>query len=210
MAGIIIADDHPIVLSGVEAVLSAAGHVVTARADSGEAALAAGDGDLLLLDLRMPRGSGLDVLRTLCARGDQRPVILMMATIDNLSLREALDLGVNGVLLKGSAPSQLINCIEQVLDGQRWVDPSLVEQAINASRPEAGNKLAGLSARDVVIVRLVVEGLRNRDIGLRLGMTEGNVKVTLHRIYERLGVSNRVELAMLAREALDSLPPVAA
>lgn len=210
MASIIIADDHPIVLSGVEAVLANAGHHIAGRADSGETALSAEGGDLFLLDLRMPRGSGLDVLRTLRRKGDNRPVILMMASIDNGSLREALELGVKGVLLKGSAPAQLIMCIEQVLKGQRWMDPTLFDQALTASNASAGNPLAQLSTRELAIVRLVVEGMRNRDIGQRLGMTEGNVKVTLHRVYERLGVSNRVELAMMAKDLLEPGTPAAA
>ena len=203
MASIIIADDHPIMLSGIESVLTAAGHAIAARAGTGEGALAAAGGDLLLLDLRMPGGAGLDVLRALRQRDDQRPVILMTSAIDTASLREALALGVSGLVLKGSAPAQLVQCVEQVLRGQRWMDPALFDQAMAASNPANDGLLARLSTRELSIVRLVVEGLRNRDIGARLGMTEGNVKVTLHRVYDRLGVSNRVEMAMLARDLLD-------
>lgn len=207
MASVIIADDHPIMLSGLETVLTDAGHDIAARACSGDAALAADHGDLFLLDLRMPNGSGLDVLRTLRQRGDQRPVILLTTAIDTAVLREVLALGVSGVVLKICTPGQLLMCIEQVLGGQRWIDPTLFEQAMSASAgADAGanrGPLAVLSARELAIVRLVVEGLRNRDIGAALGMTEGNVKVTLHRVYDRLGVSNRVEMAMLARDQLE-------
>lgn len=203
MASIIIADDHPIMLSGIETVLTAAGHSIAARAGTGEGALAATGGDLFLLDLRMPGGSGLDVLRKLRQRGDQRPVVLMTGAIDTRSLREALALGVSGLVLKGSPPAQLVLCLEQVLRGQRWMDPTLFDQAMAASNPVDHDPLGQLSPREVSIVRLVVEGMRNRDIGARMGMTEGNVKVTLHRVYERLGVTNRVEMAMLARDLLD-------
>ncbi|WP_156255939.1 response regulator [Sandarakinorhabdus oryzae] len=209
MASIIIADDHPIMLSGIESVLTGAGHVIAARAGTGEGALAAGEGDLFLLDLRMPGGSGLDVLRALRKRGDRRPVILLTSAIDTPSLREALALDVSGLVLKGSTPAQLVLCIEQVLRGQRWMDPTLFDQAMAASDPANHGPLGRLSQRELAIVRLVVEGMRNRDIGQRLGMTEGNVKVTLHRVYERLGVSNRVEMAMLARDLLD-VPRIAA
>lgn len=205
MASVIIADDHPLLLAGVEAVLTAAGHQIAAKASTGDAALKAEQGDLFIVDLKMPGGSGIDVLRTLRDRSDARPVILLTAAIDTASLREALSLNINGVVMKASATSQLLTCIDQVLAGQRWLDPSLMEQAMAARTPAADNMLTQLSARDQSIVKLVVSGLRNRDIGERLGMTEGNVKVTLHRIYERLGVANRVELAMLARDAMDAM-----
>ena len=209
MASIIIADDHPIMLSGIESVLTAAGHEIAARAGTGEGALAAPSGELFLLDLRMPGGSGLDVLRALRQRGDARPVILISSAIDSASLREALALGVAGLVLKGCTPAQLVLCIDQVLRGQRWIDPGLIETAMAASNAPGLGRLDRLSPRELAIVRLVVEGMRNRDIGLRMGMTEGNVKVTLHRVYERLGVTNRVEMAMLARDLLD-IRPVAA
>ena len=205
MANVIIADDHPVMLAGIETVLTGAGHRIVAQAGTGEAALAADGGDLLLVDLKMPGGTGLDVLRTLRDRHDERPVILLTGSIDTASLREALALQINGVVLKSSASSQLLMCIEQVLAGQRWLDPSLMDQAMAAQTPADENMLTQLSSRDQSIVKLVVSGLRNRDIGERLGMTEGNVKVTLHRIYERLGVANRVELAMLARDAMDAM-----
>ena len=205
MANVIIADDHPVMLAGIETVLTGAGHRIVAQAGTGEAVLAADGGDLLLVDLKMPGGTGLDVLRTLRDRHDERPLVLLTGSIDTASLREALALGINGVVLKTSASAQLLMCIEQVLAGQRWLDPSLMDQAMAAQAPADENMLTQLSARDQSIVKLVVSGLRNRDIGERLGMTEGNVKVTLHRIYERLGVANRVELAMLARDAMDAM-----
>jgi len=205
MASVIIADDHPLMLAGIETVLTAAGHQIAAKAHSGEAALAIEGGDLFLVDLKMSGGSGLDVLRALRERGDPRPLILLTAAIDTPSLREALSLGINGVVMKASPLAQLLLCIDQVLAAQRWLDPSLIDQVMAAKATTPENMLTNLSARDQSIVRLVVSGLRNRDIGERLSMTEGNVKVTLHRIYERLGVANRVELAMMARDAMDAM-----
>ena len=207
MTSLMIADDHPIVISGALAVLAGSAYQVAATAQDGGELLdlmPVHDPEILVVDLNMPRRTGLDVLRMLRARGDRRLFVLMMATIDNNSLREALDLGVNGVLLKQSAPSQLVACLDQVRRGQRWIDPVLFDQAVQASsEAEAPDPLAALSPRERAIARLVVEGLRNRDIGAQLDMSEGNVKVTLHRVYEKLGVGNRVELAMLARTLVD-------
>lgn len=209
MASVLIADDHPIVLSGVEALLREGGFELAGCLTSGPAMLKAAGGDVVLVDLNMPDVTGLDVLQDLRGRGDHRPVVLMASQISNQQLRAAMSLGVSGVWLKSSEPGQLLACIRQVLDGHRWMDPSLFDMAVAAREPVAADRIAALSEREQNIVRLVVQGLRNRDIGGRLGMTEGNVKVTLHRIYERLGVTNRVELAMMARDAMDG-PPVAA
>lgn len=205
MANIVVADDHPIMVSGIEAVLSAAGHSVVSSSGTGAGALAAVGGDLFLVDHWMPGGTGIDVLRALRVRGDTRPLILMTASIDDDRLREALDLGVAGVVLKASMAPQLLACIDQVLAGRRWIDPALRDR-----QPVAGSSpLDRLTSRERAIVELVASGLRNREIGVRQGMTEGNVKVTLHRVYERLGVSNRVELAMLARGLADRAPAAA-
>lgn len=206
MARIVLADDHPIVLKGVAAVLEGSTHQVVGMAQDGDEALAlanSSNADMLVVDYRMPRRTGVDVLRQLRDAGDLRQVVLMMASIDNPALNQALALGVNGVLLKASAPAQLLMCLDQVVRGQRWIDPSLFEQVMAAERAEAGGALSNLTQRERNIVRLVVSGRKNRDIGEQLGMTEGNVKVTLHRIYDKLNVSNRVELAMLARDQFD-------
>jgi two-component system nitrate/nitrite response regulator NarP len=207
MARIVLADDHPIVLKGVAAVLEGSTHQVVGMAQDGDEALAlaqSSNADMLVVDYRMPRRSGVEVLRQLRDAGDLRQVVLMMASIDNPALNQALALGVNGVLLKASAPAQLLMCLDQVVRGQRWIDPSLFDQVMTASKAESGGALASLTQRERNIVRLVVSGRKNRDIGEQLGMTEGNVKVTLHRIYDKLNVTNRVELAMLAHDQFES------
>lgn len=209
MADIVVADDHPIMLSGIEAVLSAAGHRIVSSSSTGAGALAAVGGDLFLIDQWMPGGTGIDVLRALRVRGDQRPLILMTASINADRLQEALDLGVAGIVLKASMPAQLLACIRDVLAGRRWIDPALRASPSAGPALRPAGPLDQLTSRERAIVQLVASGLRNRDIGLRQGMTEGNVKVTLHRIYERLGISNRVELAMLARSLGDPTPAAA-
>ncbi|MEI6419948.1 MAG: response regulator transcription factor, partial [Sphingomonadales bacterium] len=151
MARIVLADDHPIVLKGVAAVLEGSTHQVVGMAQDGDEALAlaqSSNADMLVVDYRMPRRSGVEVLRQLRDAGDLRQVVLMMASIDNPALNQALALGVNGVLLKASAPAQLLMCLDQVVRGQRWIDPSLFDQVMTASKAESGGALASLTQRE--------------------------------------------------------------
>jgi two-component system nitrate/nitrite response regulator NarP len=207
MNRVLLADDHPIMLSGLEAILQDSAYHVVATASNGAAALellATARPDILILDVQMPLRTGIDVLRTLRGRGDMRPVVLLTAHLDDSNLLEAIRLGVNGIILKDGAQKLLLHCLAEVQKGERWIEKSLLERALElamkgSAAPDAG--LAALSVRERAIVALVAQGLRNRDIGSELGITEGTVKVYLHRIYEKVGVSNRTELAIFSREA---------
>ena len=205
MTRVLLADDHPFLLAGVESVLRGSGYRVIAKLPDGEAALAAlgtARPDLLILDVKMPKRDGIDVLLTLRARGDNRPVILLTASLDDHRLLEAVKAGVNGVGLKEGAEDILLQCLDAVRAGKRWIEKELLERALDLSlkggrRPDP---LGALAARERAIVRLVAQGRRNREIADDLGMTEGTVKVYLHNIYQKLGVENRTELAVLATD----------
>jgi two-component system nitrate/nitrite response regulator NarP len=206
MTRLLIADDHPFILSGVEGVLQGTGFEIVAKVNDGQAvldALASAQPDILLLDVAMPGRSGFDVLRTLRARGDKRPIILLTASLDDPLLLEAMDLKVEGLVLKEGAQNLLLDCLNSVRQGGRWIDPALLERTLeltsNGGTPP--DPLAAITARERAIVGLVAQGVRNREIGDELGITEGTVKVYLHRIYEKLGVTNRTELALLVRSA---------
>lgn len=206
MIRLLIADDHPIIISGLEALLRDTDYEIVATAPDGEAALAQLDEanpDVLILDERMPRLSGVEVLRRLRDVGDTRPVVLLTADLSDRKLLDAVELGVEGIVLKESAQSLMIACLDEVVRGGRWLEPSLVQHALDLKLKEgaSGNGFSSLSRREAAIVALVAQGLRNREIAGQLGLTEGTVKVYLHRIYEKLGVTNRTELAILAREA---------
>ena len=205
MTRVLIADDHPLMLSGIEAVLRGTRYEVAAKVADGAAALdmlESARPDILVLDIKMPGRTGIDVLRTLRGANDPRPVVLLTADIDDQSLLEAVRLGVNGIILKEGAETQMVACLDQVSGGGRWIDPLLAQRALDLAAGGAkGGRLARLTGRERAITRLVGEGLRNREIGDELGLTEGTVKVCLHRIYEKLGLSNRTELALLARDA---------
>lgn len=207
MMRVLIADDHPLMLSGIEGMLRGTNFAVVAKVTDGSEALealAAARPDILVLDVKMRDVGGMDVLRTLRSRRDPVRVVLLTAHIDDDTLMEAIQLQVNGIILKEGAETQILDCLGQVRAGQKWIDQSLLQRAFDLSRRSASagrGPLAPLSLRERSIARLVAQGLRNREIGQELGLTEGSVKVALHRIYEKLGIGRRIELAMLARVA---------
>jgi two-component system nitrate/nitrite response regulator NarP len=205
MTKVLVADDDPLTAAGIEVLLGNTRFDIVASARSGKEVLDKLPGarpDILVLDIRMPERSGLDVLRTLRGRGDSRPVILLTGSLNDRDAREAMDLGVNGLVIKATAPRDLLVCLETVAQGRRWFDQEVMQRAMDfAQSPErTRDPLAQLSQRERGIVSLVRRGLRNKEIADELGLTEGTVKVHLHKIFEKLGLSSRTELILLAEQ----------
>ncbi|HXE80779.1 MAG TPA: response regulator transcription factor [Vicinamibacterales bacterium] len=204
MIRLVIADDHPIVLDGLEQVLRLEPDLsVVARCTSGRAtvnAVVKHRPDVLLLDLAMPEMNGLDVMRELQDRRLPTRVVLLTAQIDQASLTSARELGAAAVVLKETDSRLLVECVRTVHAGRPWSDPRQVETAAaGLVSPGALQHLAErLTLREREIVRMAAEGLRNRDIADRLFITEGTVKLHLHNIYRKLGVNGRPELIGLA------------
>ena len=204
MTRILLADDHPMIQAAVEAMLRGSDYQLVAKAGSGAEALdaiAEHNPEIVVLDVQMPDGTGLDVLRKLRSDGDDRSIVLLTASIDEAGFAEALKLKVDGVLLKTSDPALLIDCLDSVRGGEEWIDPHLNAEA---ARTEGGRDRSILSPRETELVSLVRQGMRNRDIAAQLGITEGTVKVYLHSVFEKTGVANRTELAIRAAEWLGS------
>jgi len=202
---VLIADDDPLTAAGVEVLLANSNFQVVANARTGKEALdalAATRPEILVLDIRMPERSGLEVLRTLRGRGDKRPVILLTGSINDQAAREAMDLGVEGLVIKANAPSDLLPCLDAVSRGRRWFDQEVMQRtmALAQSTEARRDPLEQLSVRERGIVSLVQRGLRNKEIAQELGLTEGTVKVHLHKIFEKLGVRSRTELILLGAE----------
>lgn len=202
---IMIADDHPIILSGAEALLRNSAYQVVAKLADGEAALGAietVDPDIVVIDVQMPGLSGIEVLRTLRGRGDERPVVLLTAGLDDGRAAEAFALGVNGIVLKDTAVDSLVQCLDAVRDGGRWIEQSVLQRALDTAPGggDAQTPLGSLSPRERAVAGLVVQGMRNREIAAELGITEGTVKVHLHKAYEKLGVGSRTELVIFAKD----------
>jgi len=204
---ILVADDHPMIRTALEVLLRDSEYEIVGTAATGEATLREVDRlspDILLLDLQMPGGSGMDVLRRVQAAKAKAPlrIILLTAAIDDASLLEAKSLKVSGIVLKNSDPAYLLDCLDHVRHGRTWIDPELTERARQlAKAPASGNRLQ-LTPRERQLIGFVRTGLRNREIAEQLGVTEGTVKTYLHAVFEKLGVTSRTELAIRAEEFL--------
>jgi two-component system nitrate/nitrite response regulator NarP len=203
MPRVLLADDHPMIGAALDVLLRGTDYELIGRAHSGSEALAQVHKlkpDLLLLDVNMPDGSGLDVLRKL-REGRRAPaVVLLTAGMNDTELLSADRLAAEGMVLKTSDPALLIECMDKVRKGERCVDPEIAERLNHAK--DRASRSPSLTPRERELVDLVRQGLRNRDIGARLGVTEGTVKVYLHAIFDKIGVDNRTELAMRAADLL--------
>jgi DNA-binding NarL/FixJ family response regulator len=204
---LVIVDDHAIVLQGVASwLMLQPDFAVVATCTTGEAAVEAVQEhkpDILLLDVRMPGLDGFGVLRALKHVPKPPRVILLCAAIEDDEILEAMRLGVAGVILKERAPALLLESIRTVHAGERWVDKDAVARALErVLRREAGEREISrtLTAREIVVFRLVAQGLDTQDIANRLSVAVGTVKTHLHHIYEKLDVDGRLALMRFARE----------
>jgi two-component system nitrate/nitrite response regulator NarP len=199
MANLLIVDDHPLFLDGLQQFLEASGHHILCCARSVTDALyklQTETPDVLILDLSMKDGGGLSILSAIREQSNAVPVIFLTVSIRPEQTMEALRLGVNGIVLKESDPEELLTCIKTVLAGENRIDPGIMEQALLHS-VVAKNRVASedvLTEREKQIASLIRAGLRNKVIAEKCGLTEGTVKVHLHSIFQKLGVKSRAEL----------------
>jgi DNA-binding NarL/FixJ family response regulator len=170
------------------------------------------DPDLLLIDPAMPRMSGLEALGELQGHGDRLRTILLAAAVDKPQLLTAVQLGVRGLILKDSTTEVMFDAVVSVLAGQCFLGRTLLTDFIETVRPlidtsrAQGGKLAfGLTPREREVLALVSAGCANKEIARQCAVSEETVKHHLTRIFDKVGVSNRTELAMLAaRNGLDA------
>ncbi len=205
MTTILLADDHPMIRTAIEVLLRDTDFEIVGTAATGDEAfglLAKLRPEILLLDLHMPGGTGMEVIRRLGGDQDAPPIVILTAAIDDSSLMEARALGVRGMVLKNSDPAYLLECLERVRGGDSWTDPELGARAQELSDTLGERRRPALAPRERELIRFVRQGLRNREIAQELGVTEGTVKVYLHAVFEKLGVSSRTELAVRADEFL--------
>jgi len=206
---ILIADDHAIFRDGLRRLLEAEPglRVIGEAADGEEAVKLARQlkPDILLLDLAMPRTPGLEALSELGTAATPVRTLLLTAVIERPQILEALQLGARGVVLKESATQLLLKGIRAVMDGQYWVGQDSVSDLVKTLRdlspgaPEDPRKKKfGLTPRELEIVSAIVAGYNNRDIAQKFAISEQTVKHHLTNIFDKLGVSSRLELALFA------------
>ena len=208
---ILIADDHPIFRDGLRRLLEAEEglQVLGEAADGAEAVKLARQlkPDILLLDLAMPKHPGLEALRDLSVAPSASPVrvILLTAAAEKSQIVEALQLGARGVVLKDSATQLLLKAIHTVMAGEYWVGRESVSNLVQylrtlmqSSVDEARQRKFGLTPRELEIVSAVVAGYANKEIAEYFKISEDTVKHHLSNIFDKLGVSTRLELALFA------------
>ncbi|MGA9449391.1 MAG: response regulator transcription factor [Candidatus Sulfotelmatobacter sp.] len=208
---IAIADDHPIFRDGLRRLLEAEPNlkVVGEASDGAEAVKIVRQlkPDILLLDLAMPKHPGLEALRDLSVGVNSTPVrvILLTAAAEKSQIVEALQLGARGVVLKDSATQLLIKAIQTVMSGEYWVGRESVSNMmqylralVQSSSDEARQKTFGLTSRELEIVSAVVAAYSNKEIAEYFKIAEDTVKHHLGNIFDKLGVSTRLELALFA------------
>lgn len=204
---VVLADGHPLMLKGVNALLSRESDFrVLELCTSGDAALSAvrmHRPDILVLGLRMPDQDGLSVIRAMADALLTTRVVLLVASIDDQEILEAGRLGVRGVVLKEMAPQLLLLCLRKVQAGEPWLERRTVMRGLETllRREENQRELSKLlSAREIEILRIVVTGQPNKAVAERVRISEGTVKSHLHHIYEKLHVRNRIELLLYCKQ----------
>jgi Response regulator containing a CheY-like receiver domain and an HTH DNA-binding domain len=202
MISVLLADDHAFIRTGVEAVLRSTDFQIVAAVGSGAEAIEAireHEPAICVFDVAMRDGDGIETLKALRQSGDARPVILLTAHMDDGQLLDAIDAGVNGIVSKEGAEETLVDTMSAVLAGRKAIGQELVARARQeAVRRKIPSPFASLTPRERTIVSFIARGQRNRDIAEALGITEGTVKVYLHALYQKIGIENRTELAILA------------
>jgi len=211
---VLIADGQPIVLEGLRSVLGhSAGIQVIAEATDGMDAIdktVQFDPDVVIMDVKMPKVDGLTVLRSLQTRAPRSKVILYASSDNKDDFVEAMKLGCSGILLKEASTSLIEKSIVKVRDGEIWLDSNTTAAVIRqfASPSETpsvstnGSKTirerAQLSQREREIIVLIAQGYKNKEIAEKMFITEQTVKNHLHNVFDKLGVSDRLELALYA------------
>lgn len=199
-----VIDDHPVLREGIKMLAEAGGDLAVA----GSSATASGAldalgqlrPDVILLDLDLGGEDGLAWLPRISAAVPSARVLILTALRDRARDEEALRAGARGLVLKDAAPEVLLQAIRSVAAGALWFDPRVLAAPRRATPAPAAaaDALGVLTARERDIVSLVAEGLRNEEVGRRLGITEKTVRNHLTAVFQKLGVSGRLELVVYA------------
>lgn len=198
MISVLLVDDHPVVIEGLRKVLQTAGDIsVAGEAHDAAGALEQARGlrpDVILLDLRMPGASGVQATRRLREQDVRSAVIILTSYGDQAYVRQALEAGADGYLLKTTPPDHLIAAIRNAARGRRQLSPELLDGVLadlSGLAREQTRRETDLSVEDCEILKRAGEGATNREIGLSLGRSEIAIKKRLQVIFAKLGAVDR-------------------
>ena len=201
---IMIADDHSMIREGLKNLLELDGDIqVIAEAVDGEDCLnklQVVKPDVLLLDINMPKKNGLEVLKSLKSKKSKLKVLVLTVHNEIEYLMKAVDIGVNGYVLKDSESAELKKAIFTVAEGESYIQPSLIP-ALNAKMIETNKdaeKIKSLTKRELDVLKLLEVGMYNKEVGKRLEISERTVKNHVSNIFKKLGVTDRTQAAVFA------------
>jgi two-component system response regulator DevR len=200
---VLIADDHEVVRIGLAALLDAQeGLSVVAQAGSGDEAVRlarAHRPDVVVLDIRMPDGSGIDACRTLTTELPDTPVVMLTSHADSDALFEAIEAGASGYVLKRVGSGELVDAVRTVADGGSLLDPAVTRTVLdrlrNARRLEEAGAFAELTERERRVLAHVADGASNREVAERMGLAEKTVRNYVSSILSKLALESRAQAA---------------
>jgi DNA-binding NarL/FixJ family response regulator len=212
MIRVLIADDEPLIRTGIQTVLESAGDIeVIAQADNGRLAVDEAmrhRPDVALLDIKMPLLDGLGALEEIRRQVAALRVVLLTSFGEEPNVLRALQNGAAGFVLKNCTPDELIRAVRAAHGGDAYLSPSVTRLVLGMVTPgdarrrqEAAARLAALAPREADVLHLVAEGMSNAEIGRQLAMSEMTIKTYVSRVLTKLNCTNRVQAALLVRDA---------
>ncbi len=201
---VLIVDDHAVVRQGLRAFLQLQPDIeVIGEAAGGEAAVATAlesAPDVVLMDLLMPQGDGIDAIKALAAAAPRARVLVLSSYADDARVFSAVQAGAAGYLLKDVEPDRLADAIREVHRGHTALHPEVASRLVRrvADGADRSGLVESLTGREREVLRLIVEGFANKQIGRRLHITEKTVKTHVSNILQKLGVEDRTQAAVLA------------
>lgn len=201
---VMIADDHSLIREGLKQLLEFDGTIkVVGEASNGKECLEkiyVCNPDVLLLDINMPEMNGIEVLKKMKAENSQIKVLILTVHNEMDYLMKAVDIGVDGYILKDSESAELKKAIRAVMDGENYIQPSLIP-ALNSqlvSRDSDKDMISSLTNRELEVLVQVANGMFNKEIATNLNISERTVKNHISNIFKKIDVSDRTQAAVFA------------